>query len=88
MIAFSAEVRGASFIHLQALGDDGQNADRFIIFRFDLEGDKLVIRELSDKFFKDQPIGSDAELQKAVEDNVENQSMYEGEPLVGTRQTK
>jgi len=87
MTAFVADVKGVSFAHLQNLGEDGVNSDKHVIFRFGMDGEKLIIKELSDEFFKDK-FGSDAELRALVEENLENDAMYAGEPLIGTRQTK
>jgi hypothetical protein len=87
-IAFVADVKGVSFAHLQQLGEEGNNAEKFIIFRFGMEGEKLVIRELNDTFFKEQNLTSDEQLRKVVDENLENKQMYAGEPLVGTRQTR
>ena len=87
-VAFVADVKGVSFAHLAPLDPDGNNPDKFIIFRFGMDGDKLVIKELNDKFFKEQGIDSNEKLRKVIEENLENNQMYSGEPMVGTRQTK
>jgi hypothetical protein len=87
MTAFVADVKGVSFAHLQNLGEDGVNSDKHIIFRFELDDEKLVIKELSDEFFKDK-IHSNEELKELIEANLENVAIYAGEPFIGTRQTK
>jgi hypothetical protein len=82
---YLTEIKGVQFANLQGLSDDGKLAESYIILRVDLDGDRLKLRNLEDEFFKERSFASSDELRKIVEENVDNDAMYEGDPLVATR---
>ena len=45
------------------------------------------MRNLKDDFFKDKNINSSDLLEKTIAANLENDQMYDGEPMVATRVT-
>jgi len=83
MSAFVIDVKGASFVHLLELFEDGQLDEKNTIMRISMKDDKLVLRSLKEDFF--EGISSDEQLQKRVSENIDNPAMYDGEGESGTR---
>src|SRR5689334_12082730 len=71
-VGFLADVKTATFAHLRAIQDDGNIPDQWLLMRVELTGDKLVIRQLSDEYFKARNIESPEALRKVIEDNMAN----------------
>jgi hypothetical protein len=89
---FVVDVKGVSFAHLRPLSEDGEISEECIITRVGLTSDdKLTIRQLADndkEFWKQHPVDSAATLRKAIEENLNNEQMYEANTAVGTRVQK
>ncbi len=83
---YIADISGESFANLQPLTDDGKIADKFFILRLDWDGEKFHVTNLNNEFFKTKQFDSSDELRKIVEQNVGNDEMYRGEPMVATRE--
>lgn len=84
-VAYLTDVNGVTFANLLPLTDAAQPADRYTILRVDLDGAKLKLQNLEPEFFKDQAYDSPDALRKIVADNLQNERMYKGEPLFGTK---
>lgn len=76
-------IKSATFFEITDVTDDGQVPDKHIILRVDLKDDKLALRHLDDKFFAD--VKTDKQLRAKVEGNLDNEAMYDGKPITGTR---
>jgi hypothetical protein len=71
-------VKGASFLHLRQLSDDGTSSKSHVILRVDRVDDaKVNLRQLNAEFFAEKPHDTTATLRAIVETNVENPAMYE-----------
>jgi hypothetical protein len=81
-VGFICDVRNATFAHVRGLPDDGTVAEEWLIMRLELTGEKLVIRQLSDEFFKSQPINSAEQLKQVIEQNMGTEAMYNKEETV------
>jgi CheY-like chemotaxis protein len=46
---------------------------------------ELIIRHLNESFFKDQPMQTDADFRRLVEDNLDNAAMYDEGATTATR---
>src|SRR2546423_15704803 len=57
-IGFLAPVKGALFAHLKQLQDNGDVQEDWLAMRLELNGDKLVIRQLKEDFMKEKNITS------------------------------
>jgi len=88
MVGFVTQVKGASFAQLRELTEDGSVPDKYLVLRVERKDDKLTLRQLNDKFFVSQSITSSADLRRVIEENLENNEMYEGDPAVLTRQPR
>jgi hypothetical protein len=87
-IGFLAPVKGATFGHLKQLQDDGNVQEDWQLMRLELNGDKLVIRQLKEEYMKGKNITSAEQLRKVIEEGMEGGSMYEKEEvLTATRST-
>ena len=70
-------VKGASFLHVRPLYDDGSMGKSHVILRVDRVDDaKVNLRQLNAEFFADKPHDTTATLRAIVEANVENPAMY------------
>jgi len=87
MVGYTATVNGVAFANLRGLTDDGSIDDKYLVMRIALSPDraKLTLRNLKEEFFKDKNVGSSAALEKVIGANVENEKMYDGDTVVGTR---
>ena len=81
-IGFLAPVKGATFAHLKQLQDDGNVQEDWLAMRLELNGDKLVIRQLKDEYMKEKNITSAEQLRKVIEQNLEDGSMYDKEEVL------
>jgi hypothetical protein len=81
-VGFICDVKNATFAHVRSLTDDGTVAEEWIVMRMELTGDKLVIRQLSDEFFKSHPVNSAEELRATIEKNMGDDAMYDKEETV------
>jgi hypothetical protein len=81
-VGFLCDVRNATFAHVRGLTDDGEVAQDWLLMRLELTGEKLVIRQLSDEFFKSHPINSSEQLRAVIEQNMGNETMYNKEETV------
>lgn len=68
-------VKSAMFAQLSDLGDKGELSDNHLILRVQLSGDKLTLRHLKQDFFKE--VKTDEALRQTIEQNVDNDAMYE-----------
>jgi hypothetical protein len=89
MVGYTADVNGVAFANLRGLTDDGSIDSKFLVMRISLSPDhaKLTLRNLKDDFFKDKSVGSSDSLEKIIAANLENDQMYDGEPVVAARVT-
>jgi len=89
MVGYTADINGVAFANLRGLTDDGTIDNKFLVMRISLSADhaKLTLRNLKDDFFKDKSINSSESLAKIIAANLENEQMYDGEPVVTTRVT-
>jgi hypothetical protein len=87
MIGFITDVNGVAIANLQMLDPDGKTPDGYLLMRVSLSADHntLSYRDFDDKFFADKKIdSSDAEL-KVIAANLDNDQMYSGPMVTGTR---
>jgi len=77
MSGFLIDVKGAAFAHLRELTEDGTLPDKYLIVRVALADGKLSLRQLNDKFFDAKPIDSPEQFRKLVEQNLDNDEMYD-----------
>lgn len=84
-VAYLTDVNGVTFANLLPLTAAPEPPGKFTIMRVDLDGAKLTLRNLDPEFFKDKPVDSSDALRKVVADNVQNEKMYRGNPLFGTK---
>lgn len=88
-VGHTAEIKGATFIQLRGLEEDGSIEETWAIMRLDLSGNTLKIRQLKEEFFKTQKLDSNEQLQKVLGDNVNNEAMYApSEVITATRAAK
>lgn len=79
-------LKGASFAQLRPLTDDGTVETKHFIMRVDRAGDdKINLRHLDKAFFGGQSLDAPEKLRAAIEQNVDNAAMYEGDPMPMTR---
>ncbi|MGB7158421.1 MAG: hypothetical protein WBD40_10180 [Tepidisphaeraceae bacterium] len=84
--AYVIEVKGAPFVHLRELTDDGEVATKHLVMRVDRVDDRTInLRNLNEAFFADKPHETTAQLRAIIEKNLEGPAMYAGEPLVMNR---
>ena len=88
MVGFITQIKSASFAQLRELPEDGSVPDKYLVLRVERKDDKLTLRQLNDKFFASQSIASSADLRHVIEENLENKEMYDGDPVVLTRQPR
>jgi hypothetical protein len=86
-VGYTADVNGVTFANLRQLTDDGSVSNKFLVMRVSIssDGSKLTLRNLNDKFFSDKSIDSQAALTKLIQDNLDNNDMYDGDAVVATR---
>jgi len=86
-VGYTADVNGVTFANLRQLTDDGSISNKFLVMRVSIssDGSKLTLRNLNDKFFSDKSIDSQAALTKLIQDNLDNNDMYDGDAVVATR---
>ena len=83
---FLTDVKGATFLHVRELTDDGTLAKKHVLLRIDRTGDGHVkLRQLKDEFFTDKPHDTTPLLRAIIEQHLDNAAMYDGEPLELTR---
>jgi hypothetical protein len=71
--AHVAVIKGASFVHLRPLTDDGTIERKYVLMRFDRADDnKVNLRHLKEDFFADKPHETSQKLRAIIEQNVEN----------------
>ena len=86
MIGFTAEVNGATFAHLRDLPEDGTIPEKHLIMRVGLKDGVLTLRNLDEKFFTEHnPVQSDAELRRVIEQNLDNDAMYDSGTVTAVR---
>lgn len=86
-VGHSAEIKGATFVQLRGLEEDGSIEDTWAIMRLDLSGNTLKIRQLKEDFFKTQKLDSNEQLQKILADNVNNDAMYAADEVITATRT-
>jgi hypothetical protein len=82
---YLTDVNGVTFVNLLPLTNTPAPADKFTIMRVDLDGAKLKLMNLNPEFFKGKAYDSSDALRQIVADNLENEKMYTGRPLFGTK---
>ena len=86
-IGFLAPVKGATFAHMKQIQDSGDPQEDWLLMRLELNGDKLVIRQLKEDYMKEKNIASAEQLRKVIEQSMDDGSMYEKEEVItATRQ--
>ena len=85
---YLTDVGGVTFVNLLPLTDTPAAAERYTIMRVDLDGAKLKLTNLDGDFFKGKTFDSPDALRKIVADNLQNEKMYTGRPLFGTKAGK
>jgi hypothetical protein len=87
MVGYTSDVNGVTFANLRDLTDDGSIDKQFLVMRISLSSDhaKLSLRNLKEDFFKDKNVDSSDALQTLIAANLENDQMYDGDPVVATR---
>src|SRR5258706_765293 len=81
-VGFLAPVKGATFGHLKQLQDDGNVQEDWLLMKLELNGDKLIIRQLKDEYMKEKNITSAEQFRKVIEQNLEESEMYEKDEVV------
>jgi hypothetical protein len=85
-VGFLANIKAATFAHVRPIQDDGNVADQWLLMRVELTGDKMIIRQFSDEFFKAKTIDSAEQLRRVIEENMGNDHMYgKDETVTATR---
>jgi len=87
MVGYIVSVGGDTFANLRDLTDDGSIDKKYLIMRISLSDDhsKLTLQNLKDDFFKDKNVNSSQSLQNVIAANLDNDQMYDGDSVVGTR---
>ena len=80
-IGFLAPVKSATFAHLKNLQDSGDVQEEWMLMRLELNGDKLVIRQLKEEYMKGKNIASADQLRKVIEESIDDASMYDKEEV-------
>lgn len=75
-VGFTVPVGNATFAHVRPLQDDGSVPDGWILMRVQIADGWITLRQLSEDFFKDKPVGSAEQLRAVIEKNVETEAMY------------
>jgi hypothetical protein len=88
MVVFVAKVGNATFAHARDLPADGSIPDKHLVLRFSVDNGQLILRNLSEEFFKDKSLASDADFRRVVEENLENPDMYDHDQMSATRMGK
>ena len=74
MSGFLVPIKDVTFVQLTNLGEKGELSPEHLIVRAQIDGDKLTLRHLNDKFFED--VKTDEALRAKVEQNLNNDAMY------------
>ena len=77
MSGFVINVKGASFAHLRQLREDPSSPEKYLLFRVGISRNRLSIRPLNATFFEGKSIYSSQRLRNIVEENLENDQMYD-----------
>ena len=85
MLGFTADVKGTTFAHLRDLPADGSIPDKHLVMRVGVRDGTLTLRNLSKEFFEGRAIASDADLRRIVEENLDNEAMYDEGVVTATR---
>jgi len=81
-IGFLAPVKGAIFAHLKQLQEDGNVQEDWLAMKLELNGEKLVIRQLKDEYMKGKSITSAEQLRKVIEQNLDDSAMYDKDEVI------
>jgi len=81
-IGFLAPVKGATFAHLKNIHDSGDVQEEWMLMRLELNGDKLIIRQLKEDYMKEKNIASAEQLRKVIEQSLEDGGMYDKEEVL------
>lgn len=87
MSGFVVKVKGVSFAHLRPLSENDSSSERYLLFRMEFSRDRLLIRPLNEKFFEDKPVYSSEQLRSIVEENLDNDRMYDKDNTVSAVHT-
>ena len=83
---YLTDVNGVTFVNLLPLTDAPEPPGRYTIMRVDLDdAGKLKLTNLDGEFFKGKAYDSPDALRQIVADHLENEKMYTGRPLFGTK---
>ena len=87
---YTSEIGGITFANLRLLTDDGSLSKTYLIMRVSLSDDHatLTMRDLNSDFFKDKNIDSSNTLRKVIENNLNNDAMYDKDTSTATRVVK
>jgi len=81
-VGFLAPVKGATFAHVRQVQDNGDVQEDWLLMKLELNGERLVIRQLKDAYMKEKNITSAEQLRKVVEQNLDDGSMYDKEEVL------
>jgi hypothetical protein len=85
MVGAVITIKNAKFAQLRELSNDGSIPEKHSIMRVSFENEKLGVRQLSEDFFKEHTFQDGEALRKLIEENVENEKMYDGGFRYGTK---
>jgi len=81
-VGFLAPVKGATFGHLKNLQDDGNVQEDWLLMKLELNGDKLIVRQLKEEYMKGKNIASADQLRKVIEENIDEGGMYDKDEVI------
>ncbi len=81
-VGFLAPVKGATFGHLKQLQDDGNVQEDWLLMKLELNGDKLIVRQLKEEYMKGKNIASAEQLRKVIAENIDDSGMYDKDEVI------
>lgn len=88
MSAWTAAVNNVLFAHARDLPASGAIAEKHLVIRISFANDQIVLRNLSEEFFKTNSPASDADFRKLIEENLDNPDLYDHDEMLATRMAK
>ena len=80
-IGMVSKIKDTMFAEIRPMPEDGQIADKHVIVRISTADNKLGVRHLKGEFFEGKAASNTKELRKLIEENLQNEQMYD-EPMV------
>jgi hypothetical protein len=84
-VGMVSKIKDVSFAEVRPMTEDGSIAEKHVILRISSADNKLGIRHLKGEFFEGKAASNTKELRKLIEENLENEQMYDGEMLYATK---